>query len=557
MKRSLQILIGLFLLVRIHSVSAQDKPNEGQFGGNFEISMQTYKADSIINAPAVDEKMRANAYANFIYTKGKFSFGARYEAYLNPLLGYDARYTGHGIGYRYGTYKSDEIEVTAGHFYEQFGNGLIFRTYEDKALGYDNALDGARVKFKPVSGIALTGILGKQKLYFEHGSGIIRGVDTDFDINSIFSQLSEKALKVRFGGSFVSKFQDASDPIYNYPENVAAGAGRISLAYKGLNLNAEYVKKSNDPSSANFYDFEPEDNKTNLAPVFRDGEAVYLSTSWSTKGFGFIFTGMTLDNMNFRSDRFATGNDLNINYLPALSKNHIYALAALYPFSTQPNGQIGANTELFYKIPKNLAIIGGTHIALNYARITALDKTDILIDPKMDGYTTEIFKLSKDIFYEDFNIELYKKLSKSVKVTAVYMHQVYDIEQIQGKSGEENIVSDIAVLDMTFKLGKFHAIRTEVEALFSQQYNGNWAMGMLEYTFAPHWFLSVTDQVNYDNPHAAETIHYYNTYAGYISGGNRLQVGYGRQREGVICVGGVCRNMPAANGFSVTLSSTF
>ena len=32
---------------------------------------------------------------------------------------------------------------------------------------------------------------------------------------------------------------------------------------------------------------------------------------------------------------------------------------------------------------------------------------------------------------------------------------------------------------------------------------------------------------------------------------------YGKQREGIICVGGVCRQVPAANGFSVTITSSF
>ena len=39
------------------------------------------------------------------------------------------------------TYTIDGLEITAGNFYEQFGSGLIFRSYEEKGLGIDNAMD--------------------------------------------------------------------------------------------------------------------------------------------------------------------------------------------------------------------------------------------------------------------------------------------------------------------------------------------------------------------------------------------------------------------------------
>jgi hypothetical protein len=44
---------------------------------------------------------------------------------------------------------------------------------------------------------------------------------------------------------------------------------------------------------------------------------------------------------------------------------------------------------------------------------------------------------------------------------------------------------------------------------------------------------------------------------GYIRGGNRFTVNYGRQRAGIFCVGGVCRQVPASNGLSISVTSTF
>ena len=45
--------------------------------------------------------------------------------------------------YLKGRYK--EAELTLGSFYEQFGSGFILRAYEERSLGIDNSLQGARL----------------------------------------------------------------------------------------------------------------------------------------------------------------------------------------------------------------------------------------------------------------------------------------------------------------------------------------------------------------------------------------------------------------------------
>jgi hypothetical protein len=34
-------------------------------------------------------------------------------------------------------------------------------------------------------------------------------------------------------------------------------------------------------------------------------------------------------------------------------------------------------------------------------------------------------------------------------------------------------------------------------------------------------------------------------------------LGYGKRREGVFCIGGVCRAVPATNGFEISITSSF
>ncbi|MFB1023321.1 MAG: DUF6029 family protein, partial [Vicingaceae bacterium] len=144
------LILSTLLFVGMCTTKAQNVEeilNRGQIRGNFQLEGQIYQEDSVIGAEAVPEKYRTNAFLNVMYTNGGFSAGIRYESYLNELLGYPEGYRNNsGIMYRYISFTKDKLSVTVGSFYEQFGNGLILRTYEERGLGYDNALEGIRVK---------------------------------------------------------------------------------------------------------------------------------------------------------------------------------------------------------------------------------------------------------------------------------------------------------------------------------------------------------------------------------------------------------------------------
>ena len=162
------------------------------------------------------------------------------ESYLPRIQGYPNRFDGTGIGYRYVGYANAKVDIILGHFYEQFGNGLALRSYEDRALGYDNVLDGARIIFKPVVGIQIKGIYGKQRLSFTDGkvvqsSGIVRALDGEINLKDAFpKKLATFPVDMVLGASFVSKYQEDDDDELILPENVAAYGGRMKLLYKCL-----------------------------------------------------------------------------------------------------------------------------------------------------------------------------------------------------------------------------------------------------------------------------------------------------------------------------------
>jgi hypothetical protein len=65
------------------------------------------------------------------------------------------------------------------------------------------------------------------------------------------------------------------------------------------------------------------------------------------------------------------------------------------------------------------------------------------------------------------------------------------------------------------------------------------------------------DQYNYGNEAVDQRVHYMYGTVGHIEGANRIAIGYGKRREGIFCIGGVCRAVPASNGFEITFTSSF
>ncbi|HRE96720.1 MAG TPA: DUF6029 family protein, partial [Flavobacteriales bacterium] len=80
---------------------------------------------------------------------------------------------------------------------------------------------------------------------------------------------------------------------------------------------------------------------------------------------------------------------------------------------------------------------------------------------------------------------------------------------------------------------------------------------LVEYTRSPHWFIGALSQYNYGNEVEAQRVNYPYLTVGYIQNSTRITMGYGKQREGLFCVGGVCRAVPASNGFTLSITSSF
>jgi len=547
---------------------AQD---ELQVRGNFSIEGQYYQQDSAISAVVPDEQVALQGFGNIILTKGKFETGVRFETYVPAFVGYPAgaAWDGTGLGYRYAKYNGDKIEITVGNFYEQFGSGLILRTWEDRGLGVDYALDGIRVVARPADGITLKGLYGKQRFNFDdgfqNGDGIVRGADAEFHLNQLLDSIINLNGQWFIGGSFVSKYERNRSAAFDFPENVGAGSVRLRYQQGGFQFSGEYAHISQNPTKMNSQIVDIPDSLSPSTGIFQFGQALQATTSYSRKGFGVSLTASSLANMAFQSQRGADAFDSWINYLPPTSVLQTTLLAQFYPYATQPNGETSFRGDLFYTIPKKSLLGGkyGTKIVVSYTHVQAPDFPEVPgFDENREGVQPKLFTWGDDTYYADFNAKITKKISKKFKGSLFYMNIQYDNDVILGAYDYENVAAkgkiyaDLIAFEGDIRLKKGHNFRFELQALFTDQHLQDWFAVVTEYTISPHYFFSAVNQYNFGNADG-DKFNFPVVSAGYIDGGNRISLSYGRQRAGVFCVGGVCRVVPASNGLTVTLTSSF
>lgn len=552
MKRTLIATAVAFLLCFTTKVRAQ-----GSISGNLETIYQYLVSDSAIGALQPDEESLINSYMNINYRNQGFKAGVRFEAYMPRILGYPDRFDGAGLGYRYFGYENELVDITVGNFYEQFGSGLIFRAYEDRSLGFDNMMNGVKVNLRPYKGVTLKTVYGRQRFSFVDGKnkyapGIVRGADLEFNLNRWFPKLSENKLRVTAAGSFVSKYQEDDNSQYILPENTGSYGGRLELGYKKFFLNGEYIIKEQDPSQDNAF-------------IYNYGKGLLINAGYSQRGLGVLLSAKSIDNMSFRSDRNATLQDVTIGFIPPLTKTHTYNLVAtLYPYASQPNGEVAFQADLIYKIKRGTKLGGkyGTDIALNFSTAYEPLRRTSGINPNDSSrvmYETTLFDKSSLLYWRDINVQIKRKLNKSWTVKLNYFNISMNNDVLKLTNEKGIIESHIGVLDVQYKINRKHTVRAELQGLWTvnNKDRGDWATALVEYTISPDWFFSAIFQSNYGNPNPEDQINYPMVFVGKIWGATRLQAGYGRQNAGLFCVGGVCRFVPASNGLTVTFSHSF
>ena len=300
----------LFLALMPLRLSAQG----GRVAGGLE-------SDSVWS---VDGHFYSNNYLKLDYARGRFSAGIQAEYYPDPLPGYDINLKGVGLPGKYVAWTDKTWSLTAGDFHDQFGSGILLRSWEDRALGWNNSIGGGRFTWRTRDAcLALKVLGGFTRRYLCYSSDRVGGAGLSLHPWEGFT----------LEGSAVIRYDGLAGN--------ASWSALSSYETGGFNVRAEYVGK-------------------------RDGNAQLIEMGYAAGRFSSSVTLRRLDRMT---------DPMGMNYLPALSMEQSYALACLNPYTSFADGELGGSADLFYRWKGWKFHANG---AMIYALPTALKNYDIL-----------------------------------------------------------------------------------------------------------------------------------------------------------------------------------
>ena len=558
-----------------NDASAQIKAGEGQVSIALESNSSYYAPDKTLEDiglikpyERVKGNFGSNDYLKVDYSIGRFSAGVQIDGYLPPLYGYDFyEYQQRDSKLsafltKYVQWEDQNWGVRLGDIYDQFGNGLIFRAYEDRALAFNNSLAGARAYYNFNNMVNVKVLAGMPRLYDVRSNNAIWGADLSLSISEM-AGWNDGMVSVE--GSYVGRYQkDASVdyPTAQMPVGLSSDvlnmvSGRANFEYAGFSFRGEYAAKLNEDI------FNPQLDAAK-------GNVISVDLGYNYKRFSVSATFRRQENMitpieQLRPEGIGGGNTMN--YIPLLTRQHTYSLANLNPYrgsSVHTGGEIGGQVDVYYSLRNKKARGKYWNFHANFSMFNTLKHYSQRMAQTIDSRNVWI----------DFNFDVERQWNKSLKTTFLYSFQRWDEEINHFDSPAAHYCrSHIFVGDVTYKINKKHSLRFEAQYLASNDYEGDWVAATIEYNLAPKFSFYVSDMWNcekmqdgmygnyymnldtyeYDN----YLLHYYQVGASFTHKSFRAQLSYGRNRAGYVCSGGVCRFQPAYTGVNLALTLSF
>lgn len=544
MKSTKLISLAAFMLVAGTSFAqAQEEPEKrdkkGFLTGSFETNTIYFVKDTKVTEQTPNDRFGSNNYLKVDYIRDKFTAGVQLESYLPVVYGYPTEFSGTKLTNIYASWVDDSFSITAGSFYEQFGSGLLFRAWEDRALGLNNALMGARFTYNYKNFVAVKAIWGTPRFGMEYDTGTqFRGLDLSLNISEMYGAQNSTLL---FEGSVLNHYQSVPAVFEDQMSpNVTGWSARVNYEVGGFMAKAEYVD-----NGTNYYPYiDPED--PNRQYIGRRGNAQLIEMGYSNNGLGIFLTGRRLEWMYSMFDRNKTSIANVYNYIPAMTMQYTYLLTNLHPYTPQVgenniNGEIGGQADVYYNVKRGTWLGGkrGMKLHANFSTYYTLQR--------------EGSARADNLLFRDFSADIEKQWTRAFKMNLLYSMQ--ERNTAYGATAETEL-AHIIVGDFLYKFTPQFSLRLELQYLISKEGEKDWMAGLLEASFAPKWSIFVSDMYNNGNDSKAKRLHYYNAGISFAHSHTRLSLSYGRNRAGYVCSGGVCRIIPAYTGanFAMTIS---
>lgn len=559
MKKLYSLTLLALLIAGFAKAQEEKKEDKGEFSGNFQTTNQFYVRDSTIGATTTQyekELSSTDAWLWLNYKKNGYTFTARFDLFNNsPLLNPQEAYTKSGLGFWSVSKQVDKAIITVGYFYDQFASGMVFRSYEDRNLGLDFAIQGAHIKYTPTENTTVKAFTGLQKFRFDLRPVVIKGINADhhFDISESFSMEPGASLVNRTIDQGTMNIITSTIENYDleqkfYPRyNVFAYNVYNTLRYKDFSWYAEYAGKTPEAIV----------NPMNNLMELHEGKVILTNLSYSTKGFGVTAQYRYIDKFSFRTSPLENQNLGMIAYLPSITRQNVYRLLARYNAFTQEFAEEGLQLDLTWK-PKFLKK-HQTQFNFNTSLATPIGSF------KGSSVNPVNFEADSNRYFREYYFEVQHKFTKKFKAQLGYQLINYNQQLFEAKPGVPYVIANTVFGEATYKINSKKSIRFEAQYLKTDADLGSFVNGLIELNIAPHYSFSAGDMVNV-KPGARnkpltgnefELIHYWNVFAAYTKKNTRLTGGYIKQVEGVNCAGGVCRVEPAFSGVRLTMTTNF
>jgi len=529
---------------------------QGTLTGNFRVNVDMYDRDSAIAAVGPNyevNKNSANAWFQMIYSdvnKG-FEAGMRFDGNYNSILQTPPiPMSFYGIGNWYIKKRIDDLEVTGGYIYEQYGSGIALRTFEERNLGIDNALFGVRAKYYINDKFMIRGIVGTQRNRMDFFGAFVKGINLEGSANI-------RSVNYNFGVATVSRTLTASDraiidnrvstydlvdtnrqraaDYFQVPYNTYVVNYYHTLQFGKFSWGTDVAYKSKD---AVFNQYHGEYN-------YRAGYSIMNSLSFSKKGLGATLQNRILNNFQFQSTSQITGdfnivNNRKIGFLAPINRQNSLRLPARFQIAPVDISEVATSLDITFSPSKK------THINLN---VSVIDSALFLKTP----------------YYREFylDIEQKKMLNGKLDLHAGIQYSFYN-QKIFLFKGEKDVQAYTFFIEPSFRINRKESVRFELQYQHAAKDIGQSVFALLEYNLAPSWSISISDLYNFAPnknyeivPEYREPNHFYSVFTSYTKGSTRFTLAYAKQLAGVICTGGVCRFEPAFSGLRLQITSSF
>lgn len=477
--------------------------------------------------------------------KGDFTAGLRFEA---------ADSSSHNeaineITKLYFNYSSDKLNITAGDFYGSFGRGVVFGLKESRSDFFDSKVTGGKFEYcgDYFSFKALGG-----KSYFKYINDYDPQVQTVEQMNNAVLG-SELVLPV-------SQYMNLEDYTVNIGASYLFIKGDETPENQYL-YNAMFIEKSEFAGlsiEAAAFDIEFYNEyaikKTARTPS-QTGWANYSSLSYAVKGFSL--------GLEFK-DYYKYGANPNepssgftpYQSAPELIIAHSSHLLNTHPHEVNPNDEIGYKLTSMYQMNDNLSFNGTYAFSSKHNEDAVIPEFSEDYLPYKDLWVGADYAQEMYGFSGGFGYFVDSPLSKGINQLIVPgsdsdSTSVYFDERITFM-GEYNIK-----LDENSKIalcGEFQKVKNEY---LDEDYNDIY--GSVEYALSPYGYINLSMITTSQKFESSDTP---DLWLGIEAGINirenhKLELFYGRERAGIKCSGGTCRQVPEFDGFRMTLISDF